>query len=58
MKKLSQALIVLLALDAGWVANGLVHHSDMWKWIVLYWVLLTMKNLADWIAGRKQNGDR
>lgn len=53
MKILSQFLVLLLMIDAGWVANGLVHHRDMWKWIVLYWVLLTAKNAVDWIGGMR-----
>jgi hypothetical protein len=40
-------------IDAAHVANGLVHHRDMWKWIVLYWVILTIKNLVDFLAGRR-----
>ena len=55
MNMFSQFLILLLMLDAAWVANGLVNHRDMWKWIVLYWVILTLKNLVDWMKGRKKH---
>lgn len=44
---ISQLLIILLMIDAAWVAYGLIKHKVMWKWICLYWIILTMKNLAD-----------
>lgn len=43
----SQIFVVLLFLDALWVAYGLSRKKVMWDWIVLYWVLLTFKNLSD-----------
>lgn len=43
----SQILIILLALDAAWVACGLARRKSRWKWIFAYWVILTAKNLAD-----------
>lgn len=52
MKKQSQALVCLLMIDAAWVAFGLSQHWDMWPWIVGYWVILTVKNLVDWLGGR------
>ena len=52
MKKQSQALVCLLMLDAGWIAYGLSQRRDMWPWIVGYWIILTVKNLVDWIGGR------
>lgn len=57
MKKTSQALVLLLMIDAAWVAWGLCHHWDMWVWIVLYWLILTAKNAVDWIGGAR-NGKR
>lgn len=44
---ISQILIILLALDAAWVACGLARRKNRWKWIFAYWVILTAKNLAD-----------
>ncbi len=38
-------LVLLLMLDAAWVAEGLLHKKNMWKWIALYWVILTVKNV-------------
>lgn len=43
----SQILVILLMLDAAWVAYGQLKRKNMWCFIVLYWVILTLKNLAD-----------
>ncbi len=43
----SQILIILLMADAAWVAWGLIRQRVMWRWICLYWVILTLKNLSD-----------
>lgn len=43
----SQILIILLMIDAAWVAYGLIKQKVMWKWICLYWIILTAKNFAD-----------
>jgi hypothetical protein len=48
-KMISQLLIILLMADAAWVAYGLLRKRNMWKWIVLYWIILTLKNLADFV---------
>ena len=44
---MSQILIICLMIDAAWVAFGLARKKNMWKWIVTYWVILTMKNYCD-----------
>lgn len=44
---ISQLLIILLMADATWVAYGLLRQQNRWKWICLYWILLTLKNLMD-----------
>ncbi|MBR4442537.1 MAG: hypothetical protein IKS52_04625 [Clostridia bacterium] len=44
---ISQTLVFLLMLDAAWVAIGLARKKNMWKWIVLYWLILTVKNAVD-----------
>ena len=49
MLTVSQALVILLALDAAWVCRGLLRQKTMWKWIVLYWFIFTLKNLADFL---------
>lgn len=53
-KWVSQFLVILLMLDAAWVAWGLYQQRVMWVWIVMYWVLLTLKNGADYISVLKE----
>lgn len=47
------ALIIVLALIAATVATGLIAGYTMQAFIVAYWVVLTMKNLMDYIEKRK-----
>ena len=44
---ISQILIFLLMADAAFVAYGLIRKRNMWRWIFLYWVILTAKNMVD-----------
>jgi len=44
---LTQILVFALMIDAAWVAIGLARKKNMWRWIILYWVILTLKNLVD-----------
>lgn len=44
MKKLFPLLLFLISLT---VAIGLVRQISMWKVIVLYWVVLSVKNAYD-----------
>lgn len=46
---ITQILILALMLDAAYVALGLVQKKNMWKWIILYWVILTIKNAVDFV---------
>ena len=46
---ISQTFIILLMVDAALVAYGLIRKRVMWRWICLYWVLLTIKNLCDFL---------
>ncbi len=50
MGKVTQALIALLMLDAAWVAFLLANRRDAWAWIVVYWLILTLKNALDCIG--------
>lgn len=43
----SQIFIFVLILIAAIVACGLMRKKNMWKWIIAYWVVLTIKNLCD-----------
>ena len=45
----AQIFIFLLMADAAWVAYGLLRQQNRWKWICLYWIILTLKNLADFV---------
>lgn len=47
---INQLFVFLLAFIAGCVAYGLYKKKVMWKWIVLYWLVLTAKNLLDLIT--------
>lgn len=47
---MSQFLVFLLMADAAWVAYGLSKKRNMWKWIIVYWIILTAKNFVDLIG--------
>lgn len=47
---ISQFFVFMLLGDAAVVAIGLSKKKNMWRLIVLYWVLLTLKNLTDFIG--------
>lgn len=44
-------LIIFLAVIAAVVAYGLYRKRNMWHWIVVYWLMLTAKNVIDVIGG-------
>ena len=48
---LTNLLIISLAIIAAVVAYGLSRKHNMWNWIVLYWIVLTIKNVLDAIGG-------
>ena len=45
----SQILIIVLILIAATVAVGLMRKQNMWKWIIAYWIVLTLKNVSDFL---------
>lgn len=47
---LDQMLILLLMVDAAVVAIGLSRKKNMWLFIVLYWLLLTIKNTMNFAS--------
>lgn len=53
MRKISAILVVVLAIIAAITATGLIAGYAMQPWIIGYWLVLTMKNVIDSIAGRK-----
>lgn len=53
MRRITDALILALAVVAAVVATGLIMGWSMWAWIILYWLVLTAKNVLDWIGMAK-----
>lgn len=54
MRRMTDILIIALAVIAAVVATGLIMGWSMWAWIILYWLTLTVKNVLDWIAGENK----
>ena len=52
-KLLSQALIIALIIIAAVVAVTLAAGKSAWILIIVYWVVLTIKNIVDLIVFRK-----
>lgn len=52
-KLLSQALIFALIIIAAVVAFTLAAGKSAWGLIIVYWVVLTIKNIVDLIVFRK-----
>jgi len=48
---ITQIFIFLLAYIAAIVAYGLYKRKDVWHWILLYWMVLTAKNMLDLLNG-------
>lgn len=45
-----QLLIFMLALDAAIIAIGVSKRKNMWWFIVMYWLILTVKNMMNFSA--------
>jgi hypothetical protein len=57
MRKLTDRLIIALAVIAAIVATGLIMGWSMWAAIILYWMVLTIKNVLDYTArAREEKG--
>ena len=56
-RKASNLLVLALMGIALWVFVGKAYGEDMWLAIALYWAVLTLKNLCDWIALRENKRD-
>lgn len=52
MRNISNALVLALAVIAAVVATGLIAGVQMWPWIIMYWLVLTAKNIVDYVGGR------
>ena len=42
-----QVLAWLLMADAAWIAYGLARRKNRWRWIALYWAMLTVKWMVE-----------
>ena len=51
-KQISAILIIILAIIAAVVATGLIMGCTMWAVIIIYWLVLTIKNVVDFIQSR------
>jgi hypothetical protein len=57
MTRLTTLLIIAMAVIAAIVATGLIAGYAMQAWIVAYWLVLTMKNMVDYIGRRYPHDD-
>lgn len=46
---INQFFILALALISARITYGLYRKRNMWRWIVVYWVVLTVKNAVDFL---------
>ena len=51
MRILDTVLVLALMLIAAVVLVGLVRRRNMWRWIVAYWAVLTVRNAVTMILG-------
>lgn len=52
MEYVTAFIILCLAAIAARIAVGLARRRlNMWKWIILYWIVLTVKNVLDFAGG-------
>ena len=58
MTSLTTLLIIALAVIAAIVATGMIAGYAMQAWIVAYWLVLTMKNLVDYIGRIAKHEDK
>ena len=54
-KLLSQAIIFALIIIAAWVAVTIAAGKSAWILIIIYWIVLTAKNIVDLIVFQKTN---
>ena len=52
-KKISAYLVIALAVIAAIVSIGLIANVSMWPVIIIYWMVLTIKNIVDYLGMRK-----
>ena len=52
MERMINACIIALAVIAAIVATGLIAGYAMQAWIIIYWLVLTIKNILDYAKNR------
>jgi len=55
IRRITKVLILTLAVIAAVVATGLIGGRSMWAWIVAYWIVLTSKNIVDYISSERED---
>ena len=56
-KKVSFWCVIALMSIAWTVFIGLLNQDNMWPYIVAYWLVLTIKNLADYLEQLKKRAE-
>lgn len=51
MRTLDAALVLALMVIAAVVLVGLSRRRNMWKWIIAYWAVLTVRNAVTLVMG-------
>ena len=51
MRILDTVLVLALMLIAAVVLVGLVRRRNMWRWIIAYWAVLTVRNAVTLVIG-------
>ena len=54
-KQISAVLIIILAIIAAIVATGLIAGVAMYPAIICYWLVLTIKNVVDYLGVQKDD---
>lgn len=50
MKAISSLLVIALCVNAAFVVKKLLAKENAWRLIVVYWIILTIKNSVDTLA--------
>lgn len=53
-QKMSQLCVIVLIVTAAWIARRIYSVGQAWAYIIAYWIVLTLKNLCDFLASRKK----
>lgn len=56
--KTKDLMTLCLLIESALVLAGLLLRQDVWLGIVCYWTVLTLKNLSDYMDGRRDRDGR